>query len=179
MGVLVNPPQRRVWLLITVLLVLLTAVVFLLLYYFKPKGLDLPFVGGGKSKSQNTQIALTPSPSPKPIPTGRQVYRFSHGKNVTGPKLQTVLIEPLDPKTGEKQVVTAVIAHNQPMTQASLTLQTDNQIQTYPLRLVAGDNLNGTFRAEIEVSDTYDYIYYFKFDLKSAVDSYEGGLRIR
>lgn len=129
-------------------------------------------------KIQQPPIAMitpTPSPTPKPLPSGKQTYRFSHGQNVTGPKPQTVVVDPLTPAPGEKQTVTVIIASDSPIIEAKATLDTDHDSNIYPLTASQGE----TWEATWTINDSYDYTYYLHLFLKSADGTFENGLRFR
>lgn len=121
----------------------------------------------------------SPTPTPYPLPQGKQVYRLSHGKSVTGPKMTEVTVDPFDPKIGEKQTYTVKINHTSPVISATLELQTDNNIKTYNLDRIDGTPTSGTWQVTITTDDVHFYKYYAQFDLKSATDEYKGGLTFR
>jgi len=55
------------------------------------------------------------------LPSGSQTYRFSHGKDVTGPKIQVVTFDPLDPALGSTQTITLEIESPTPLKSAQIT----------------------------------------------------------
>ena len=121
----------------------------------------------------------TPTPTPKPIPSGRQIYNISHGKDVKGPKMSQVIVDPLDPSVGGTQIVTVKIAYTSPITDVKATLETDNMNKTYTFKRIAGSDTDGTWQASWKMEDSYDYTYYLFFKLASEADTYEGGLTFR
>jgi hypothetical protein len=126
--------------------------------------------------------APAPTSTPRPIkslPGGKQIYNFSHGAGVIGPKLQQVVVDPLTPGVGETQAVTITIKHDSPVTEASVVLLTDIQTTVYPLTLIAGTTTDGTWQGSWKIPETYNYNYYLKFSLKSATGNYNDGLKLR
>lgn len=124
----------------------------------------------------------SPSATPciaKVLPGGKQIYTYSHGKNVLGPKLQIVTIDPLDPQKGQKITLTAEIKYDSPVTNATVFLVTDNKTVEEKMRLISGEPNNGTWATEIEVNDTYLCTYELNFDLQSQTDNYKGGMVFR
>jgi len=118
-------------------------------------------------------------PSPKPLPTGKQVYRYSHGDDVVGPKLQVVTIDPFDPKPGQTITITATIKHDSPVTSATAILVTDNQSNNQPMQLIDGSDTDGTWTTEYTLDDTYLYTYQLNFELASSTGDYQGGMTYR
>lgn len=128
----------------------------------------------------------TPLPDPTPtlppplnLPTGIQEYTLSHGKDVKGPKPSKVIFNPLSPKVGESLTLSVQVGNDSPVTDASVTLQTDSKAQAYPLKLVSGDATNGTWQTLININDSYLYMYAFRFVFKSSTGTYDNVMRIR
>lgn len=167
------------------LLLVLIVVFFFIDFKFSEKQIQeslRKFTGYKTDQSLETQTpspSPTPKPSPKPIPSGKQIYNLSHGKNVIGPRISQVIIDPLDPSVGKTQVVTVKIAHTSPVASVKATLKTDNINKTYTFKHVAGSNTDGTWQASWIIEDSYDYTYYLFFRLTSEVDTFEGGLTFR
>jgi hypothetical protein len=161
------------WFLLTISVLVITKI-FVETLALKESDLQL----AGNIPNQFTQGVL-PTPTPKPIPSGTQLYRFSHGSEVVGPKIKRVEIDPLDPAIGANQKLTVTISHTALINHASLWVQTDNESIDRSLKLVEGDTYEGTWEGEWTISDSYDYNYYFSFDLRSDLGDYQGGLRIR
>lgn len=130
-------------------------------------------------ETQTLSPSPTPKSSPKPIPSGKQTYYLSHGKNVKGPKISQVIVDPLDPSVGKTQVVTVKIAHTSPVINVKATLETDNMNKTYTFKHIAGSNTDGTWQTSWIIEDSYDYTYYLSFRLTSEADTFEGGLTFR
>lgn len=126
----------------------------------------------------------SPSPSPiscisKILPGGKQVYRYTHGKDVVGPRLQVVTIDPFDPKLNQIINVTAEIKHDSPVTSATVSLVTDSKTEQSKMNLVSGNSTNGTWTAEIKLEDTYLCNYQLNFDLQSSTGNYKGSMVFR
>jgi len=139
-------------------------------------------------KEEERKISLTttpaeiqPSPTPtlKPLPSGRQIYILSHGKDVKGPKINKVVIDPLDPKVGKSQKVTVTIKYPEPVVSAKATLKTDNKESPHLLTKISGGGEESVWEGSWIVDDSYNYNYYLFFEITSTVDSYKGGLTFR
>jgi len=130
-------------------------------------------------ETQTLSPSPTPKPSPKPIPSGKQTYYLSHGKNVKGPKINQVIVDPLDPSASETQVITVKITYTSPVTSVKATLETDNMNKTYTFKHITGSNTDGTWQTSWIIKDSYDYTYYLSFRLTSEADTFEGGLTFR
>jgi hypothetical protein len=121
-------------------------------------------------------------PTKRPIyalPTGAQIYTFSHGKAVVGPKIQTATIDQLTPKVGEDQTVTISIKHDAPITGVAATLYTDTKDMTQTFTKVSGSETEGTWKTTWKLPESYDYRYLIQFHLKSPKGNFEGGLTFR
>ncbi len=132
--------------------------------------------------SFGTLPGLKPTPTPrpvKPLPSGKQEYTFSHGKNVVGPKIGTAVVDPLTPVANGNQTLTVTIKHDSPVTDASVTLVTDTKREQHSLQLASGTTSEGTWAASWKMTDTYNYTYRIEFRLQSATDIYTGGLTFR
>ncbi len=134
-----------------------------------------------KSTSIPPLNTANPAPTlpPYKLPTGTQTYNFGHGKDVTGPKIQTLIINPLDPAKGASQTITLSIKHDSPVTSAVVTIATDNKETPLTLKLTGGTDKDGTWSGSYTVNDTYDRRYDIKFNIKSASGSYENVMHIR
>ncbi|MEI8233009.1 MAG: hypothetical protein WCG44_04715 [bacterium] len=121
----------------------------------------------------------TPSKIPYILPTGKQVYRFSHGDQVVGPKIQTLTFDPLDAPSGTKQTITLEIESASPMTDNSIIISTDNRAKTLKLKLTSGDTSTGTYSVSWTVDDTHDKVYAVRYILKSTTDTYDNTMYLR
>jgi len=142
------------------------------------------------------KTSLTPSPTPVPtpspsttnilpsaipytLPTGSQTYRYSHGDEVKGPKIQNVTFDPLDAPNGTKQTITLEIESVSPMTDNSIIVSTDNRAKTLNLKLTSGDSTKGTYVTSWTVDDTHDKVYAVRYILKSTGDTYDNTMYLR
>jgi len=121
----------------------------------------------------------SPTPTPKPLPHGIQIYNFSHGKNVQGPKPLQVTIDPIDPKLNTYQRFSVKIKHSQPVTSAQIILITDNYSQTIPLSLKSGTNLDGIWTAKYKITHNYNYHYQIKMIFSDSQTQFKGALTFR
>lgn len=120
-----------------------------------------------------------PSKPPYVLPSGLQTYRFSHGKNVTGPKVQVVTFDPLDPQVGATQNITLEIESPTPLVSATITITSDNQEKTLDFKRTGGDTLKGTYQASWQVDDTFDLKYSVRYLLLSANDKFDNTMYLR
>jgi len=129
-----------------------------------------------QKKQVNVPAATAP---PKPLPTGKQVYNFSHGENVTGPKPTKVTINPLDPNKLFSQTLEVIIVHDKPVSIAKITVNTDNESIEHNLELVKGTDTNGTWKGSWKITDTYNQTYSLKFNLESDGEVFDGSMVFR
>jgi len=122
---------------------------------------------------QQTQV--TPTHTPKPLPNGKQVYNFSHGNLVVGPKPTQAIIDPIDPEVGNTQIFTIKVPHDKPITIATTTLVTDNNQREFTLENISSD----IWQAEWKVEDTYNYKYQIQFEFSDANEAFTGALTFR
>jgi hypothetical protein len=109
--------------------------------------------------SSSQQVKAAPTPTPKPLPTGKQVYRFSHGSEVIGPKPTTVTIDPIDPQIKSEQILLVEVSHISPINKVTAILKTDNDEKTMPLKIYQGSNLDGTWMVGWKTEDAYLHTY--------------------
>lgn len=115
----------------------------------------------------------------QPIPEGKQVFRFSHGDQVVGPKIKTLEISEMKPEVGKNQKVTLEIKNETPINLVALTLVTDVKETKYVLKKIKGTETDGTWSVEWMIDDTYNYKYQIKFDLESASGNYQDAMVFR
>lgn len=127
-----------------------------------------------------TGFTSLPTPAPiHPLPTGTQEYTFMFGKDVIGPKIQKVTINPLTPAKNGTQTVSVAIKNDSAVTRATATLYTDREQHAYELKLASGSATDGSWAASWKITDTYNYTYYLKFLLQSKTGDWTGGLTFR
>lgn len=123
---------------------------------------------------------VEPEPYIKDIGTGIKTATFSHGDDVIGPKLQTVILDPIDPEiNGDPQNIIATIKHDSDVTSAKVIVYTDENEISKALELIKGTLTDGTWEVKIPYTDSYLKTYYIKFFLESETGDFEGGLRLR
>lgn len=128
----------------------------------------------GEDKVENVAVKKVVS-----IPVGKQVFRFSHGDKVVGPKIQTLEISEMKPELGKNQKITLGIKNETPISKVSLTLFTDSKETNYVLKKKSGTDIEGVWELEWLVDDTYNYRYQIKFDLESATGNYQDKMVFR
>lgn len=154
------------------LLVFLGSLGFYLIFKNNQSKLDL-------SSNTDQQVQAAPTPTPKPLPSGKQIYHFSHGSEVVGPKPTTAIIDPIDPSLGDIQTFSVSIEHATPVSKATAILKTDNQEEEISLTLTAGDENKGTWTAEWQMNDSYNYTYQIDIIIHDTTELFSGGLAFR
>lgn len=131
----------------------------------------------------NNNLSSTPSPTPKPtikpLPKGRQIYNYSHGDQVTGPKPSSATIDPIDPNLNEEQYLSIKVEHDKEVKSAVATVITDNQQKEYKMELISGTKTNGVWGAKWKMRDSYKYKYQIEYIFKSGNEIHEGALTFR
>lgn len=136
-------------------------------------------ISGDTQSAPNPTMEAVPTTIPYKLPTGSQTYRFSNGESVVGPKIQTLIINPLDPAKSGSQTITLTIKHDSPVTSAVVTIITDNNESPLILKLTNGTDTDGTWTGNWTVNDTYNKRYGIKFSLKSSTGNYNNVMFIR
>ncbi|MCD6347547.1 MAG: hypothetical protein J7L96_09030 [Bacteroidales bacterium] len=100
-----------------------------------------------------------------PLPHGKQSYAIITD-NPKNPQILRVVLDPLDVKQGERQVVTVEIKYENTNTVTSnykvfITYKTDNTTTTIPLKLkkLDGSPLIGIWEGVWEPEDSYESVY--------------------
>lgn len=194
-----RPPQSHLLVLLVVLVLVLSSSLYYYLRVTSPELLTgFPDIIGTLKSRLVSLYPSSPSPSPqnqagpaqqdnnlapsKPpytLPTGSQTYRFSHGKDVTGPKVQVVTFDPLDPEVNSTQTITLEIESPTPLESAQITLTSDNQEKTLDLERTSGDALQGTYQTSWVVDDTFELTYAVHYLLLSENDKFDNTMYIR
>lgn len=161
--------------------VLVVLLISLLVYFFSKneKNLSEKNSASIESDKRSKQSSVNFNPSRGPIsvpytpPSGPQTYRFSHGKDVIGPKIQTMIIDPLDPKKGATQTITLTINSESPITKASIIVYSDSQEKNIDLKLISGDFLKGDYQGFWQVNDTYNNKYALRYIIKAEKNTFD------
>ena len=100
-----------------------------------------------------------------PLPHGKQSYAIITD-NPQNPQILEVVLDPLDVKQGEKQVITVKVKYKDTDTVTSnykvfVTYKTDNTTTTAPLKLkkLDGPPLVGIWEGVWELEDSYESVY--------------------
>lgn len=137
----------------------------------------------GKSSSQgvisSSNVPPAETPIPYILPSGIQTYNFSHGKDVKGPKIRTVAIDPLDPEKGATQTFTIDLESESPVTSATIVVITDHKERNIRLELTKGDSLKGVYQGSWQVDDSFDTKYAARYILVSEKDTYDQTMYLR
>ncbi len=141
------------------------------------------FLAGFK-KSAPAEISGGPAPDrslgvPYTLPSGIQTYRFSHGEAVVGPKIRTVVIDPLDPAPGADQTITLELESESPVKSVVIIAATDNRKKTLNLKLISGDSLKGAYQASWQPNDTYDVRYSLRYILTAEDSIFDNTMYLR
>lgn len=153
---------------------LIFPVIFLLFLGFFSLGIFLY----SKYYSPNINIFTNTKQTSK-IPSERaQIYEFSHEPQNTKPQPYKIIIDPLNPKPGETLNLTIYIEHATPITTATATLETDNDLLEQPLILSDGNNKKGVWTTNWKVEDTHNNTFQINLIISDDVETYEGGILI-
>lgn len=175
--------RKSVYIGLIVLLVAFTSSIIFLIWKDKPE----------KEANQNTSYSIpspeavtqipsptpSPTPTPKPLPKGKQLYRFSHGKGLQGPKPTTAVIDPIDPALGSEQVLTVTIPHANPLISPSIIVKTDKVEQKVELNQTTSSEAVDTWVAKWKMNDSYNHRYEIDFSLADSTGIFKGGLTFR
>lgn len=107
----------------------------------------------------------TATPTPRPIPHGKKGFTVSSGKK-TGPQFSRGVIDPYDPASGEKQIISVSLASTSPVSNITATVKSDHKEVSVPFVLIEGIGTDGRWEGTIVYSDTYFYTYNVKLVAK-------------
>lgn len=108
---------------------------------------------------------VTPSPTPSPTPTPYPIAQGKQEYNVNssvkgGPKMSKVIIDPLDVRMGESQMVSVVVKSTNTVTNVMVALRTDkNVITNHKLMLSSGTATDGAWSGTWKSEFIHDYLY--------------------
>jgi hypothetical protein len=151
-----SPGSSKLNLLLLVILLVLLGATYLYLQGYLTSG-SQPLMVESLFRSKKSEP--TPSPSPQPqtivkLPEGKQVYRFSHGQDVVGPKPASITIDPLTPQTGQTQTVTIAVDADTPAETVTVEVISDNKTVPHQLKLK-----NEVWQGSWTIDDSYDQKY--------------------
>lgn len=121
----------------------------------------------------------TPKPTIIPLPEGSQTYNFSVGKDVVGPKISKLTIDPLTPQVANNQVVTLSASHTSRISSVTIEVITDNKSSRHTLTQKSGTDLEGTWEGSWTIDDAYDYNYGLRLILSSNQGTYDNTMWFR
>lgn len=109
------------------------------------------------SRMNNTQLQKKPSK----LREGKDFYNISMASDVTGPRFTKIELDPLDPKRGEKQVITITLTDTNPAERVWINAKTDHKLQDIPLSKSESVNNQTLWKATWTVNDTIlvRYVY--------------------
>lgn len=169
--------KKKLIILISIFLLLLTSA--FLIYTYQFKGGKLEFFGS-KTKPESSPESSPQSDKPiKPLPKGKQVYSYSHGPLVTGPKPSSATIDPIDPDPNEEQHLSIKVEHDKEVDSAVATVVTDNENKEHKMELISGTKTDGVWETKWKMADTYNYKYQIQYVFKSGNEIHEGALTFR
>lgn len=112
--------------------------------------------------------APSPTPTPRPIAQGRQTY-VVRSSSQSGPQIVEFVVDPLDPKIGDEQLIDVKVKDTSPVTSVTVTLLTDNNLeQPYDLSRISGKDTDGLWSAKWKTQVKHDYYYKARIEATSA-----------
>ena len=103
----------------------------------------------------------TPTPTSSYLPPGEQTYTIS--SQSTGPRVSSITLNPLDVHKGDNQKISIKIAASDNVTNASITVFSDNTKTILPLVLEKAD-----WTTSWTVNDTVNTRYIFRIEATNA-----------
>jgi len=182
-----TPKSKRPFILLGVFILVLLLAISYMFFTLSQKPGEATFLSKVKEKyqaatttgSRSKDTKPSPSPSPMYLAPGKQTYNISHGDSVTGPKPTKAIINPIDPAKNQEMTITIDITSDSDLTKSDIIIVTDHQQHPLTLKLISGDEQNGTWQAKTKLKDTYLYNYRLMFDLQNTSGAYTGGLTFR
>ena len=154
-------PKKKILLELAILLLLLGLIGFIVFKYYRSFRPPKPNPTATEQPLALYSKMPTPSPlsSPKPIPRGKIGFSVSQADK-TKPQFSQGEIDPYDPPKGGRQSVTISVRDEQPVSQVSAVLKTDNAVsQPVSFKLIDGSAADGTWQGSWTVDDSYLYNY--------------------
>jgi len=160
--------NKKILLELLILLILLGLIVLIVLKYYHAYRRKYQNQTASEEPTAQTELYSKipsspppPSPllSPKPIPHGKIGFSVSQADK-TKPQFSQGEIDPYDPPKGGRQSVTISVRDEQPVSQVSAVLKTDNAVsQPVSFKLISGSDTDGTWQGSWTLTDTYLYTY--------------------
>jgi len=159
-----QPPtfSKRPFILFAIFLLLLIIAYLVWYFQYNPQSLET----FDAQSPPATSSLPSPSPSPAFLLQGKQSYSISQGDK-TAPQITKAIINPLDPKLNQQQTIQIKTSHSNPIESVTLKLTSDNDQAEINMELVEGTDLNGTWEATWEITDTVLYNYLLTITAKS------------
>lgn len=144
-----------------------------------------------KGKSAKTKAPITntntrtglpsplPTPQPKRLAQGRQEFTVSSKDATKGPQFSTIVVDPYDPRVGASQTMSITVSDKVPVTTVTVTVATDTEKKTYPLKLSSGEGTNGVWEGTWKSEDTHETSYTATFTAKDGRNTDTVTLTIR
>ncbi|HUD20106.1 MAG TPA: hypothetical protein VMR81_06720 [Patescibacteria group bacterium] len=135
--------------------------------------------------TQVTSTSPTPTHTPKPTPTpyplaqGKISYNIGYSKTHTGPQINSITINPFDPKKGVQQTLSINVSATSPVLSADLALTTDTKTATYSMTKDSQDPTGNTWSATYTTDDTHLYVYSPQVTVKTATEKEVQTLTLR
>ena len=168
------------------LLILVTAVTALALWQWQSV-----FFSSSSQVAQlknKTALKIEPdAPSPafseqkiKPLKPGKQSYVMSHNRDVVGPRITYITLDPHDPQPNEPQTITINVTHTVPVTEATVRVISDNNTEDgKELTLIEGDRVNGVWQTTLKTHDSHLFRYMIYFELLSSNGDWKDSIVLR
>lgn len=113
-----------------------------------------------ESLPEGTVLAPTPYLL---LPQGKQTYNT---RGATGrSSVVSITFEPLDPALNTAQTISATVNSSETVNSVNLTVNTDNKINTQPMKLISGTAIKGVWSSTFQTTDTYEKIYNISFEI--------------
>lgn len=121
-----------------------------------PKFLEKLFKPFSQPPRENISEPFKPSPAP--LAHGKQIYNISGGTKGK-PQMTLAVIDPLDPKPSQKQILTLKANNLKPIVEIKATVVTDNERVENKLKRIEGNESDGVWQGSWRITDEYDYNY--------------------
>lgn len=104
-------------------------------------------------------VLRAPAEAPRALPQGRQVYSVMSGGS--GPKITQIVINPFDPKIGERQTMEMTVLYKEPLARAAVVMKSDGGEAAYVFSQAGGGESGEErlYRASWETRDTHERVY--------------------